>query len=367
MSPSLPTRPSLDHLKKQAKCLLRAHRSGNTQACRPLRERLPRLQGKSDDEILAARITLHDAQYAVAREHGFEHWPALRQAVLESGDPHAAGTRSGPVPTMGRLNDRWRRHIESLGFATVGAYRIWCHREGLGTALDKSEEHLRQELKRRREHPPAPAPRPGYRPSQARLLTQAYHGHEEIWDGWKQPYEGVADDAERAALHRLLIHCERCARVSGPFVWQLARHHRDWLRPVEEWYPRSQNPRQQLRELTRHLLGRDDLPSARGSQGWCAPDRRAVASAHHALPDGAEPGPDHGQDEMAQQPLHSPVPVVCRTARQSRRQRRPRAPVHGGYGRGRRRGRSRRRADREAGRRCSVPRGYHGGVAPELL
>ncbi|MEW6756525.1 MAG: hypothetical protein AB1505_36975, partial [Candidatus Latescibacterota bacterium] len=61
----------------------------------------------------------------------------------------------------------------------------------------------------------------------------------------------------------------------------LARHHRDWLRPVEEWFPRSANGRRQYSELARHLLARyavplfmdaawhePDGPAARRQQGW---------------------------------------------------------------------------------------------------
>ena len=60
MSPALPSHPNLDHLKKQAKDLLRSYRVGHPQVCPSLQKHLPRFSQKSTGEILAAGITLHD-------------------------------------------------------------------------------------------------------------------------------------------------------------------------------------------------------------------------------------------------------------------------------------------------------------------
>lgn len=63
----LPQRPSLVQLRKQAKELLRALRSGDAVAVERLRRFLPDVS----DPILA------DAQFVLAREHGFESWPRM--------------------------------------------------------------------------------------------------------------------------------------------------------------------------------------------------------------------------------------------------------------------------------------------------
>src|SRR5688572_30606418 len=57
MSRELPRRPSLDHLKKQAKALLRE-----------LRLRQP-------------ETALTDAQHALAKDYGFDSWPQLKRHV----------------------------------------------------------------------------------------------------------------------------------------------------------------------------------------------------------------------------------------------------------------------------------------------
>jgi hypothetical protein len=61
----LPGRPDLDQLRRQARELLRAAADGEPTA-------LTRLRAVSE------RVTLSAAQLAVAREHGFASWPALR-------------------------------------------------------------------------------------------------------------------------------------------------------------------------------------------------------------------------------------------------------------------------------------------------
>ena len=80
MSRILPIRPDMQHLKNEAKALLKAHRAGDRSACGVLRH-LPRLAGKDDAAVLAAEVKLAEAQYALAREYGFASWPDLRAAV----------------------------------------------------------------------------------------------------------------------------------------------------------------------------------------------------------------------------------------------------------------------------------------------
>jgi hypothetical protein len=77
MSATLPRHPSLEHLKKQAKQLLAAQRRGIPAVCGPLRK-LRRFASSADDEILSARLTLAEAQFAVALHYGFASWGELR-------------------------------------------------------------------------------------------------------------------------------------------------------------------------------------------------------------------------------------------------------------------------------------------------
>ncbi len=81
MTRTLPERPSLDHYKRQAKTLRRAHRNGDVDVRNRLRVHLPRLAGASDAEIDAAEMTLADAQWVIAREHGFESWAKFKRRI----------------------------------------------------------------------------------------------------------------------------------------------------------------------------------------------------------------------------------------------------------------------------------------------
>src|SRR5262245_32745709 len=73
----LPARPSLEQLRKQAKELLRAFRAGEPDSVRRLSAVIPRLSdpSRSDD------VNLADAQFALAREYGFENWVKLMRQV----------------------------------------------------------------------------------------------------------------------------------------------------------------------------------------------------------------------------------------------------------------------------------------------
>jgi ankyrin repeat protein len=72
----LPDRPNLEQLKKQAKSLLRDARENDAAALARFAA-LPAFAAGADPRDLA----LHDAQSAIAREHGFPSWNALREEV----------------------------------------------------------------------------------------------------------------------------------------------------------------------------------------------------------------------------------------------------------------------------------------------
>lgn len=78
---SLPERSNLDHLRKQAKDLLKLFRAGDASARERLRKALPAARGKTDAQLIAMPLRLHDTQSCVAREYGFPSWQDLNDYV----------------------------------------------------------------------------------------------------------------------------------------------------------------------------------------------------------------------------------------------------------------------------------------------
>lgn len=91
-SRSLPARPDLAQQKKQSKELLRAFLVGDIEARTRVRAVLP-------DKV---HIALADAQFVLAREHGFANWAALKQFIDERVE--------ASHPPIERLHDAFRRH-----------------------------------------------------------------------------------------------------------------------------------------------------------------------------------------------------------------------------------------------------------------
>ena len=84
MPPStLPARPNLEQLKKQAKDLLRAYRAGDPPSLLRFREFLPRLADATDEHLAELSLSLRDAQRVVAAEHGFDSWTHLKDHLNE--------------------------------------------------------------------------------------------------------------------------------------------------------------------------------------------------------------------------------------------------------------------------------------------
>lgn len=103
MSPALPARPNLEHLKKQAKELLDAVQAGTPAAG----ERLRSLG------LSPAAAKLADAQHVIAREYGFFSWTNLKEHIesLEAeADPRKALIAAVQRDDVARARDLLRRH-----------------------------------------------------------------------------------------------------------------------------------------------------------------------------------------------------------------------------------------------------------------
>ncbi len=103
MSPALPARPNLEHLKKQAKELLHGIQTQDPAAT----ERFRSLGIASADAKLA------DAQHVVAREYGFSSWTALKEHVesLEAeADPRKALIAAVQADDIAKARDLLQRH-----------------------------------------------------------------------------------------------------------------------------------------------------------------------------------------------------------------------------------------------------------------
>jgi len=77
----LPPNPSLEHLKHQAKDLLKEHAAHIPSVAQRIREFHPRFRRASDKEIFDAHLKLSDAQLTIARESGFPSWPRLKRHI----------------------------------------------------------------------------------------------------------------------------------------------------------------------------------------------------------------------------------------------------------------------------------------------
>jgi len=77
----LPEKPSLQHLKYQARDVLKGHAARDPAVAQRIREFHPRWAKASDAKIFATDLTLSDAQLTIARECGFSSWTKLKRRV----------------------------------------------------------------------------------------------------------------------------------------------------------------------------------------------------------------------------------------------------------------------------------------------
>lgn len=167
------------------------------------------------------------------------------------------------------------QHIKSLGLISVSSYKLWCRRNGFSTSLEKSSSEQEAECAflTAQAVPSDPRIHKNHSPRTAGYIQRIASGE---FDGqplssmmsWIRTFFEEADEVDggRQALLRLLLHVGKYANllhskqalrmlgqsrrnfiISG--LSQLALHHKDWIRPVEEWFP-----------VSRYLLARYPVP-----------------------------------------------------------------------------------------------------------
>jgi ankyrin repeat protein len=77
----LQSNPNLDHLRYQARDLLKDHAARSPEIAQLIREFHPRFARALDADIFNATLSLNDAQLTIAREHGFLSWARLKRHI----------------------------------------------------------------------------------------------------------------------------------------------------------------------------------------------------------------------------------------------------------------------------------------------
>ena len=120
---ALPSNPNLDHLRYQAKDLVKQQAARNPQAAQRIREFHPRFSRASDADIFDAKLKLSDAQLAIAREYGFPSWTRLKRHIEQ---PTLADRLD--LPHHERIEDPiFRRAVDLLDAGDAAGLRSHLH------------------------------------------------------------------------------------------------------------------------------------------------------------------------------------------------------------------------------------------------
>ncbi|HEX7363251.1 MAG TPA: ankyrin repeat domain-containing protein [Bryobacteraceae bacterium] len=115
----LPPGADLNHLKYQAKDLIKARIERDSQAAQRIREFHPRFKWAADATIFDAKFSLADAQLTIARERGFASWPKLKRRIEK---PVPADDLRLPVQERIQ-NPAFRRAVDLLDAGDVEGLR----------------------------------------------------------------------------------------------------------------------------------------------------------------------------------------------------------------------------------------------------
>lgn len=124
MSKKLPVNPNSEHLRNQAKALLKSHRKGLSEANSRILEFHPKWSRSSVSQIHHEGICLSDAQWVIAREYGFDSWAQLkhhieaRRQLIAAVLPHNSGRRQATANEQDKQNiESCIQHLMEIGNA----------------------------------------------------------------------------------------------------------------------------------------------------------------------------------------------------------------------------------------------------------
>ena len=212
---------------------------------------------------------------------------------------HSKGVLS---PVDQAAENEFCRHLQSLGLENVGDYKNWCRQHGFSCRLAKADcQRERERLIATREIATARL----VESKKNAKLPSAIH---DIFTGqlrrvgFRSPsftaiqrvYEATQSDRLiRAKLLSLLQHVQSITNFfnTAPAIPQLglhlgntwidallalAHHWQTWLRPVEDWQPRTHNTRRQFASLAHHLLAEHPVPIFMDSVWFLGTDATAI-------------------------------------------------------------------------------------------
>ena len=117
----LPPNPNLDHLKHQAKDLLRERAKRTADMAQRIREFHPRFRHSTDAEIHDAKFLLSDAQLTIARESGYPSWARLKRHIEKP-----TLTDRLDLPHHERIEDPvFRRAVDLIDTGDAEGLREW--------------------------------------------------------------------------------------------------------------------------------------------------------------------------------------------------------------------------------------------------
>ena len=168
---------NLEQQKKQARELLLAIRSGNSDALSRLRRQHARWAA-ADEGALRQLVSLHDAQFVLAREQGFANWPKLKAYAEPSSRSRHTRLFVADVAWITERVQGLLRTRDSAGPAALEQIREWHPRFS-----DWTDEEIRQ------------AP---FTEEDARLVYAREHGFE-TWDDLTNRVNLLASNPTAAA------------------------------------------------------------------------------------------------------------------------------------------------------------------------
>jgi len=161
-------------------------------------------------------------------------------------------------------------HVRALKLTTVEDYKHWCIKNGFSADIKKSVSQRQKEIEVFKLESAEQKLKKHKKESNLRFqIIKIYHNQYKNDYVDKEPLSEIAEGFRKSAspklLYRTLLNLESKTNflkdvryVRG--VIGLVNHFAKWIRPIEDWTPKTHNTERQFSSLVRHLVTKYDVP-----------------------------------------------------------------------------------------------------------
>jgi PcfJ-like protein len=163
------------------------------------------------------------------------------------------------------------KHISSLGLKSISDYKNWCLSNGFTSSLNKNPERLYQEEKHAKIQRVMTTLKKSNKKRNFKDVINQITNNDFDEKNADEPFKTIYNISKKMIDKKLFLHVimqlkektKLLDQVKNPYIVPIAKivvREDQWIRPFDDWEPKSYNHERQFSSLVRHLFAKYEVP-----------------------------------------------------------------------------------------------------------